>query len=62
MDGRTLWQLITKTFTPDDKKDLTSQDAIRDTKISDDVLIKLRNRQYCFGSTEKYLYHLGLYT
>lgn len=31
------------------EKDLINQDAMRDTKISANVLIKLRNEQYCFG-------------
>lgn len=34
------------------EKDLTNQDAMRDTKISANVLIKLRNEQYCFAKTE----------
>ena len=31
------------------EKNLTNQDAMRDTKVSAYVLIKLRNGQYCFG-------------
>ena len=31
------------------EKDLTKQNAMSNTKISANVLIKLRNGQYCFG-------------
>lgn len=39
-----LWQLVTKTFNWMIEKDLTNQDAMRDTKISANALIQLRNR------------------
>lgn len=44
MDGRMLWQLVTKTFTLMIEKDLTNQNAMSNTKISANVFIKLRNR------------------
>lgn len=43
MDGRMLWQLVTKLLHWIIEKDLTNQDAMRDTKISANVFIKLRN-------------------